>query len=111
MANRTFWASLAATFVVLSPAISVAQDSPAKTDSATAAFTAFSVETTPIGTVIDTPEARAILDKYIPGLSDNPQIDMARGMTLRQAQGYAPDQVPEEALKKIEAEFGALRGK
>jgi len=105
MANRRIWASLAATFVMLASANSMAQDGTAKTASVKPAF---SVESTPIGDVIDNPAAKAILDKYIPGLSANPQIDMARGMTLRQAQGYAPDQVPEEALKKIEAEFGAM---
>lgn len=107
MANRWIRASLAATFVMLASTNSMAQESAAKTETVKPGF---SVESTPIGDVIDNPVAKAILDKHIPGLSENPQIDMARGMTLRQAQGYAPDQVPEEALKKIEAEFGEMAG-
>ncbi len=70
------------------------------------ATTGLSVETPPIGEIVDDPAAKRIPDTYIPGLSKNPQIDMARGMTLRHAQGYAPDLVPEDARVKIEADFG-----
>ena len=35
-----------------------------------------------LGTLIDDPKAREILDKYVPGISSNPMIAMAKGMSL-----------------------------
>ena len=69
---------------------------------------AYSVEDTDIGTLLDDPAARAILDKQIPGMTTNPQIEMARSFTLRQIQQYAADQVTDEVLAKIDADFKAL---
>lgn len=37
---------------------------------------------TTLGELIDNPQAKAILDKHIPGASNNPMIGMARGMSL-----------------------------
>jgi para-nitrobenzyl esterase len=37
---------------------------------------------TTIGTLIDDPKARAVLDKQMPGISNNPMIAMAKGMSL-----------------------------
>jgi hypothetical protein len=42
---------------------------------------AFTRETT-IGELIDNPQAKAVLDKQMPGLADNPMIDMVKGMSL-----------------------------
>ena len=72
------------------------------------ATTAYSVEDTDIGTLLDDPAARAILDKQIPGMTTNPQIEMARSFTLRQIQQFAADQVTDEVLAKIDADFKAL---
>ncbi len=107
MVKRAFWASLAFSSIMFASGSVTAEESAPIANPAQAHF---SVESTPIGEILDFPAAKAILDKHIPGLSANPQIDMARSMTLRQANGYAPDQVPEEALKKIEADFAALNG-
>ena len=41
----------------------------------------FTLDTT-LGTLLDHPEAKAIIEKYMPGISNNPMIGMARGMTL-----------------------------
>jgi len=35
-----------------------------------------------LGTILDDPKAKAVLDKYIPGVSSNPMVAMAKGMTL-----------------------------
>jgi len=35
-----------------------------------------------LGTLLDDPQAKKVLDQYAPGLSDNPMIAMAKGMTL-----------------------------
>lgn len=71
----------------------------------------YSVEDTDIGTLLDDPAARAILDKQIPGMTTNPQIEMARSFTLRQIQQFAADQVTDDVLAKIDADFKALGAK
>jgi len=35
-----------------------------------------------LGTILDDPNAKAILDQYLPGVSNNPMVGMARGMSL-----------------------------
>jgi len=37
---------------------------------------------TTLGTLLDDPKAKAILDQYIPGISSNPMVAMAKGMSL-----------------------------
>jgi hypothetical protein len=38
---------------------------------------------TTLGTLIDDPQAKAVLDKQMPGVADNPMVAMAKGMSLR----------------------------
>jgi hypothetical protein len=42
---------------------------------------AYTLDTT-LGTVLDNPQAKAVLDQYLPGVSTTPMVAMARGMTL-----------------------------
>jgi hypothetical protein len=42
---------------------------------------AFTLDTT-VGELLDNPQAKAILDQYLPGVSTNPMIKMARGISL-----------------------------
>jgi hypothetical protein len=37
---------------------------------------------TTLGTLLDDPRAKAVLDQYLPGISSNPLAAMAKGMTL-----------------------------
>ncbi len=37
---------------------------------------------TTLGTILDDPKAKAVLDKYLPGISSNPLAAMAKGMSL-----------------------------
>ena len=78
---------------------------------ADAAKPAYSTAETDIGTLIDTPETKAILDKYMPGFSTNEQVAMARSMTLRSIQPMAADQIKVETLDKIDADLAALKPK
>ncbi len=39
------------------------------------------LETT-LGELLDNPQAKAVFDQHLPGVSDNPIVVMARGMTL-----------------------------
>jgi hypothetical protein len=42
---------------------------------------AFTLDTQ-IGTLLDDPQAKAVIDQYLPGVSTHPMIGMARGFTL-----------------------------
>jgi hypothetical protein len=79
--------------------------------SAAVAAPAFTTTDTDIGTLLDTPETKALLDKLLPGLSTNDQISMARPMTLRAIQQFAPDKIKTEILDQLDAEFAKLKAK
>ncbi len=42
---------------------------------------AFTLDTQ-FGTLLDNPQAKPILDKYLPGVSSNPMVGMIKGLTL-----------------------------
>jgi hypothetical protein len=41
----------------------------------------FTLKTT-LGEILQNPQAKAVLDKHIPGISNNPILAMAKGMSL-----------------------------
>lgn len=63
---------------------------------------------TEIGTLLDDADAKAIVEKHIPGMTANPQLDMARSMTLKGIQQYAPEDVTDARLAAIDADFAKL---
>jgi hypothetical protein len=75
---------------------------------AAAAKVLFTTAESTIGDILDNPEAKAIVDKHLPGLSTNEQIDMARGFSLKAVQSFKPDLISDETLAKIDADFAAL---
>lgn len=44
---------------------------------------AFTLDT-PFGTLLDNPQAKQVIDQYLPGVTSNPMVNMVRGMTLNQ---------------------------
>jgi para-nitrobenzyl esterase len=84
----------------------MATDAPAPVAAATAVK--FSTADTDIGTLLDNPVTKAILEKTMPGFTTNPQIDMARSMTLKQVQSFVPDQISDAKLTAIDAELSKL---
>lgn len=76
--------------------------------SAASKAVAYSTEDTDIGTILDTPALRAIVDKYLPGFSSGDQIDMARSMTLRSIQQFAADTITDKALADMDTEFAKV---
>jgi len=38
---------------------------------------------TKLGVLLDNPQARPIIEKYLPGVSTNPLVGMVKGMTLK----------------------------
>ena len=75
---------------------------------AAAAKPAYNVNDTDLGTLLDNPATKPVLQKYIPDVIGNPQIDMARGMTLKQLQSYAADKLSDETLAKIDTDLSKI---
>ena len=42
---------------------------------------AFTLDST-LGDLLNDPQAKVVLDKYLPGISSNPMVAMAKGMSL-----------------------------
>ena len=58
--------------------------------------------------LLDYAPAKAVLEKHMPGMTTNDQIDMARGMTFRSLQQFSPDQLTDDLLAKIDADLAKL---
>jgi len=67
----------------------------------------YSSGATAIGTLLDDAAARSVVDKYIPGFSKRPQINLARSMTLKQVQFY-DSTITDAVLAKIDAGLAQL---
>ncbi|MFC4595761.1 hypothetical protein [Sphingobium tyrosinilyticum] len=84
----------------------LAQPAAAPASGASASYTTADTE---LGVILDDPAAKAALEKAVPGMTTNDQIDMARGMTLKAMQQYVPDQLSDAKLAEIDAAFGNLK--
>jgi hypothetical protein len=87
---------LAAVLAIMTPAAALGADGPMTT------------ATTDIGTLMDNPAAKAILEKHLPELVANPQFAQARSLTLKAVQGYAADMMPDSKLAAIDADLAKL---
>ena len=38
---------------------------------------------TQFGTLLDNPQAKTIIEKYLPGVANNPMVALAKGMSLK----------------------------
>lgn len=90
---------LAAVLAVMTPVSAFAAGAPMTT------------ATTDIGTLLDNPAAKAVLEKHLPALVSNPQFAQARSLTLKAIQGYAPDMLPDSKLAAIDADLAKLPAK
>lgn len=88
------------------PATVLAQTAPAAPTAAAPAH--YTTADTDIGTLLDDPAAKAVLDKHMPGFSTRDQIDMARSMTLKGVQQYAPEMITDKVLSDIDVDLAAL---
>lgn len=68
----------------------------------------YTTSSTLVGVLLDDPEAIAIVDKYLPGFSTNPDIDQGRGFTLSFMQKFDRKTITDEKLASMDAEFEAL---
>lgn len=103
IAAGAFAAMLTATLAV---PVSVAQ-----AEAAAPAAVSYSTTDSDIGTLLDNPATKAILEKHVPGMTTDPQTAMARPMTLKQVQAFAPAQLSDETLAKIDVDLAALSAK
>lgn len=69
--------------------------------------TALSTSTTPLSEILVRPDARAIVDRHIPGFSANAQG--LKDVPIRQLRIIAPDTLTDEVLTKIDADFKTLK--
>jgi cytochrome P450 len=93
---------------VARPREQVQDNSPASPSVQAASGTRYSTADTKIGVLLDDPATKAVLDKHFPGMSTDARIAMAKGMTLRNVQKFAPDQFSVETLDALDAELEAL---
>lgn len=103
---RTLIIALAA--VTAATGVHAQTAAPAPTATKAAHYTSAATE---IGMLLDDPAAKALLDKHIPGMSSNEQVDMARGMTLKDVQQYSPDQITDKVLADLDADFAKIPAK
>jgi len=71
--------------------------------------TRYSTGESKIGALLADPAAKAVLDRHFPGVSGDKRISMAKSMTLRAVQRFAPDTFTTEALDAADIELAELR--
>lgn len=97
-----------ALFALATPLSAVQANSETKSEAA-APSPSYNSTDTEIGVLLDDPAAKAILEKIFPGMTTNPQIDMARGMTMKMIQQYNPDEITDAKLAKLDEELAKLK--
>ena len=102
MKQRVLWALMLS--LTASPALAIA--APPLTS--TAAKPYYTVAGSSIGALLDNPATKAVLEKVIPTVIDNPQITMARPLTLKQLQKFANGKITDADLAKIDAEIAKI---
>ena len=68
----------------------------------------FSTEASTISDLIANPEAKAVLDKKMPGIGAAAEQG-AGGMTLRQLQGMAPDRINARVFDELDVELAKIK--
>jgi hypothetical protein len=72
---------------------------------------AYTLDTT-VGTIMDDTNAVKILEKYVPGISKNPMLGLAKGMALKSLLAMPQAKqagITEDMVKKVLAEINALK--
>lgn len=94
---------------LLVPAIANAQTTPAAPAADAAKPAAKFNLDTPIGELLANDAAKAVLDKELPGLTQLPQLEMIKGLGLKQLQPYSDGKLTDELLAKTEASLAAIK--
>jgi para-nitrobenzyl esterase len=80
---------------------------PAATPAATAPVGAPSIDWT-MQDLLANPGAKAVLIKDLPGLQDDPRLDMVKTMTLRAVAQFPEAQIDDSKLAVIQTDLAAL---
>jgi hypothetical protein len=67
----------------------------------------FSIKT-PIERIAASPEARAVLERELPGFTTHPQYEQFKTMSLDALAAMFPDAVPHERVKVVDAALRAI---
>ena len=68
---------------------------------------ALSIDST-IGAILADEGGKAVLEKHMPGISTNPQIDQAKGMSLKAIAPMSQGAITEDMLKAIAEDLSKL---
>ena len=68
---------------------------------------ALSVNST-IRELLEDDDARAVLERHLPGFAATAQMGMAAGLSLIQVAAFVPEQITQERLAAIAAELATL---
>lgn len=68
---------------------------------------AFSIESK-LADLLQNDAAKAILDKHVPGMSSDPRLAMAKGMSLKTVAGFSQGQISAAALSAMDTELKGL---
>lgn len=107
LANLRLKLTPAAGFVAPVKAAQPERPAPAVAAAATSAAR-YSTAATKLSTLLAEPALTALLDKHFPGVSADKRIGMAKAMTLRAIQKFAPDQFSAAALDALDADLAQL---
>ena len=64
--------------------------------------------TTPFGEVLDAADARAVLERHLPGVGENPMIGMARAIPVGAVLAMAGGALDDDSARALRAELAAL---
>jgi hypothetical protein len=64
---------------------------------------------TPLGELTSNAQARAVVDRYAPGITEGPHAAMAASYSLRQIQAQMPAMISEAELNQMATELAAIR--
>ncbi len=67
-----------------------------------------STQKTTVGDLFANPAAKAIVEKQFPGISSDPRMLLAKGMTFRELHDKSPDKITTEKLNVIDADLAKL---
>jgi predicted naringenin-chalcone synthase len=116
MSIKSFAYGVAATLIVSQsfaqpPSTSKSTTAPVATSQAAK----YDVSTTRMKVLLNDPDAKAVLNKYIPDLINSPDLQNASDMTLKDMQQalkpFAPNALPDEKLDAIQKDLAKLPAK
>jgi len=68
----------------------------------------YDLNSTTLGTLLSDPEAVAIMEKHSPGITSNPMIGMAKGMSAVQVMGMAGGMIGADTVQAIQQDLAEL---